>query len=618
MGSVYRPTYTKPLPPNAEVFNSKGETFARIKKAKGRPRTYPVTTSKDGSARIVVTSETFLAKFRDGTGRLQKVSTGCRDEDAARSILAEHERRSELVRSGVISSNEDRIADHQRSAIMEHFDAWVVSRQAKGVTDTYLKDSRRYLDRLSLECRFKVLGEMNREALEKWLAAQTAAGMSARTRNTYRTTLFTFCNWCVETGRLLKNPFEGVHRADENADRRRQRRAMTEDELRRLLFVARYRPLAEYGRETIHKDAADIKSKRATWMAKPLSYQNIQDAAERARDRLAKNPDLITKLELRGRERALVYKTLVTTGLRKSELASVKLQHLDLDAEQAFLTLDAKSEKNRQGNCIPLRGDLAADLRDWLADRLSARPLVADDAPTIKFDRKAGRDSKNAADGALRLSPDESLFEVPDKLVKILDRDLEAAGIPKRDDRGRTLDVHALRTTFGTHLSKAGVPLRTAQAAMRHSDPKLTANSYTDPRLLDVHGAIEALPSLPLNDTRKNDSETMRATGTASQLVPLLVPASDKMGQTETFAGKVTAHLSEQDETVASCKTPLIKRKNASKEAISFEASQVGATRRRLNFFWGHFLVGSRSTGTWRQLATCEFTVPCNSPRGLK
>ncbi len=35
----------------------------------------------------------------------------------------------------------------------------------------------------------------------------------------------------------------------------------------------------------------------------------------------------------------------------------------------------------------------------------------------------------------------------------------------KTDDRGRTIDVHALRHTFGTHLSKAGIPLRTAQAA---------------------------------------------------------------------------------------------------------------------------------------------------------
>ncbi|MFN7020829.1 MAG: tyrosine-type recombinase/integrase [Phycisphaerales bacterium] len=55
-----------------------------------------------------------------------------------------------------------------------------------------------------------------------------------------------------------------------------------------------------------------------------------------------------------------------------------------------------------------------------------------------------------------------------------------------------------MRHTFGTHLSKAGVPLRTAQAAMRHSDPSLTANVYTDPKLLDVAGAVACLPDSPL------------------------------------------------------------------------------------------------------------------------
>ena len=70
--------------------------------------------------------------------------------------------------------------------------------------------------------------------------------------------------------------------------------------------------------------------------------------------------------------------------------------------------------------------------------------------------------------------------------------------VVKTDDRGRTIDIHALRHTFGTHLSKAGVSLRTAQAAMRHSDPSLTANVYTDPKLLDVAGAVASLPDLPL------------------------------------------------------------------------------------------------------------------------
>jgi hypothetical protein len=33
---------------------------------------------------------------------------------------------------------------------------------------------------------------------------------------------------------------------------------------------------------------------------------------------------------------------------------------------------------------------------------------------------------------------------------------------------------------------------------MRHSDPSLTANVYTDPKLLDVAGASVSLPDLPL------------------------------------------------------------------------------------------------------------------------
>jgi hypothetical protein len=194
----------------------------------------------------------------------------------------------------------------------------------------------------------------------------------------------------------------------------------------------------------------------------------------------------------------LTYKTLVLTGLRKGELASLTVAHLRLDDAVPYLTLDPGDEKNREGNSIPLRDDLAADLRAWLAEKLDRMQKETLDA---------GRPIP------ARLPPDTPVFTIPRRLERILDRDLRFAGIPKRDDRGRTLDVHALRTTFGTLLSKGGVPLRTAQAAMRHSDPRLTANVYTDPRLLDVRGALDALPPLPLEGKRA-EGEALRATGT--------------------------------------------------------------------------------------------------------
>ena len=116
---------------------------------------------------------------------------------------------------------------------------------------------------------------------------------------------------------------------------------------------------------------------------------------------------------------------------------------------------------------------------------------------------------------------------MPAGLNRILDRDLALAGIAKRDERGRTVDVHALRHTFGTHLSKGGVAPRTAQAAMRHGSIDLTMNAYTDPELLDVWGALDALPELPLSGGKR--AQRVRATGTdgPALLAPMLAPNPD-------------------------------------------------------------------------------------------
>ena len=131
--------------------------------------------------------------------------------------------------------------------------------------------------------------------------------------------------------------------------------------------------------------------------------------------------------------------------------------------------------------------------------------------------------------------------------MRILDRDLLAAGIDKADERGRTIDVHALRHSFGTLLSKGGVAPRTAQAAMRHSKIDLTMNVYTDPKLLDVYGALDSLPSLDLDASPSTERPMMRATGThdaaafagataKSFVAPPVAPNSGKRGQTVSFA----------------------------------------------------------------------------------
>ena len=62
-----------------------------------------------------------------------------------------------------------------------------------------------------------------------------------------------------------------------------------------------------------------------------------------------------------------------------------------------------------------------------------------------------------------------------------------------------------------TLLSKGGVTPRTAQAAMRHSKIDLTMNVYTDPRLLDVQGAVESLPSLSVTNEPAENRQRLAA-----------------------------------------------------------------------------------------------------------
>ena len=94
------------------------------------------------------------------------------------------------------------------------------------------------------------------------------------------------------------------------------------------------------------------------------------------------------------------------------------------------------------------------------------------------------------------MNPSALLLNVPTRLLRIFDRDLKAADIPKRDERKRTVDLHALRTTLATMLSTTGTAPRTAQAAMRHANLQLTMGTYTDAKHLDVREAMERLPKL--------------------------------------------------------------------------------------------------------------------------
>jgi integrase len=465
MGHVYKPTATKPIPRGATIRQRRGGQVAEWTDRHGRKRSAPVTATAKGN-RISIESRVYVARYRDADGFVRIVSTKCRDEQAARSVLLEWEKRVQRRRSGVLTAADDVAAQHLGRSIEEHLGEYLVALKAKGDAPRTLRDVERLGKALFREAGVRVLRDLTREAIERWIVGSTNAKRGARTRNTYFEVGVAFANWCVATGRLLSNPLAAIPAADEKADRKRQPRALTLDEVERLLDAAQRRPLAEA-----------LLVRRGTHKGKL-----------RAKVR----PEVRTELVRIGYERALVYRTLVLTGLRVGELRELTIARVRLAGVGVpHLELDARHEKNREGSTVALHPALAADLRVWIEQKRQRAPK--------------GLYGK-LPEGWAAATP---LFDVPEQLSKIMDRDIAFAKIDKRDDRGRVVHVHALRHTFGTYLGAAGVGVRTAQAAMRHSSPELTANVYTDARLLDVAGAVSALPALPLADL-----DAVAATGT--------------------------------------------------------------------------------------------------------
>ena len=82
----------------------------------------------------------------------------------------------------------------------------------------------------------------------------------------------------------------------------------------------------------------------------------------------------------------------------------------------------------------------------------------------------------------------------------MLRRDMTRAGIAYEDAAGRVFDFHAFRHGFISNLARAGVHPKVAQVLARHSTITLTMDRYAHVGIVDLRGALDRLPGLPMAD----------------------------------------------------------------------------------------------------------------------
>jgi hypothetical protein len=168
--------------------------------------------------------------------------------------------------------------------------------------------------------------------------------------------------------------------------------------------------------------------------------------------------------------RSVMYRLGRLTGARKGQLErtldaqagrAYGLRWRDVDEDAATIVFDSDDAKTGQGEILPLHQAACDALRAWRARCEAA-------------------------------APDDNVFPF-DLQDRVINADLETAGIPKRGKCGRTASFHSLRKSFAYGLVRSGVDVNVARRLLQHETIEMTLKVYDEARHDDLLNGLEKM-----------------------------------------------------------------------------------------------------------------------------
>jgi len=388
------------------------------------------------------TSKRWTAIYTGEDGTTKKAA-GFTDKAETVRLARRLEDEARKRRLGLVDESAERMAGHARRPIAEHVEAYKAHLESKGNTPGHVRRTLSFIGGAIEACEWATLADLDAPRLAGRLASMGDRGLSPRARNARLRAVKAFTSWLVAEHRLRSDPLSSLRPARESDDKRIVRRALSPDEVAELLGYV--------------ESAGDL-------VTIPKRYKHKGETRTGSRN-------------IRVPNRAALYRLMLGTGFRVSEAASVRGADFSLDADPPVVRVRAGYTKNRKPVEQPIRRDLADALRPLVArtgrEALVWPKLPANLAPVVVADLKAARAAWIARGG-----DEDSDF------LRAVDRE------------GRRVDAHAFRHTYCSMLARSSAPVRVVQELARHSDPRLTMNTYAHVRLADAAGAMESLPPM--------------------------------------------------------------------------------------------------------------------------
>ncbi len=222
---------------------------------------------------------------------------GFTDKRATSAKAEQHQAAIDRGEVGLV----DAFAESKRQLLTKHITDYATDLTAQGRDPMHVYTTTKRLQKLAMACDWARLTDITPQSFSIWRAQTTIQCLSPKTRNEYLQALQAFCRWAVRQGRIGQNPVASLMPVKTNGDVRRQRRALSDSEVTRLLAVAG--------------------------------------------------------------ERRSLYLVALTCGLRRSEVAALLWSDVKLAAPKPYLDIRPSTTKNGKRAILWLRDDVAAALR---------------------------------------------------------------------------------------------------------------------------------------------------------------------------------------------------------------------------------------------------------------
>ena len=271
-----------------------------------------------GAVKRVETSRKWYVRHKNAAGVTRDVPLAA-DKAAARSMARDLEVGADRERAGLTDPH----AEHATRPLADHLDEYADELRSRDRTEQHIQSTLSRCRGVLLNgCGFRLWADIDAGKVGSHLADRRRDGLGAATSNHYKTAVKMFSAWMVAAGRAGSDPLARLRGVNPRADVRKERRAVSGDELGRLL------------------------------------------AAAAGRERFAGLP---------GPDRAVLYLTAALTGLRASELASLTPRSFDLKSDPPTVTVGAAYSKRRRRDVQPIPPALVGRLGAFLDERRAAR-----------------------------------------------------------------------------------------------------------------------------------------------------------------------------------------------------------------------------------------------------